>query len=458
MKTTTSFFAAAALSMTVACASTSPDGAFRDTQGMVKNRIGEGVHWYQGGPSDAEAGQYVRTLLSRPLSVDSAVRIALFNNRDLQATYEELQISQADLVQAGLLKNPTVGGSLALPVEGDVATGGSVSVTEDFIGLFTIAARRRIAKSALEAAKLRVAGAVVEAAFDVKSAYFQLQSALQVRSMRRTILEAGDAALDLARRQHEAGNSSELDLANEETLYEQVRADLLRSDVEVAAARESLTRLLGLWGPNASYAVDEKLPELPATEVTLDHLESLAVSRRLDLLAAHADAETSSEELAAAKNFRWLGSASVGGFYERAPERYSTVGPSASVELPLFDQKQAEVARLEAKLRAALAREQSVAVDVRSEVRETRAKLVARRAFVERYEQVVVPLRRRVVDLSQQQYDAMLLGAYQLLQAKQNEVNAYRELIESLRDYWIARAELERATGGTLTSTTQGTK
>ena len=55
-----------------------------------------------------------------------------------------------------------------------------------------------------------------------------------------------------------------------------------------------------------------------------------------------------------------------------------------------------------------------------------------------------------VVTLSQEQYNAMLLGAHPLLLAKQNEVNAYREFIESLRDYWTARADLERATGGSV--------
>jgi cobalt-zinc-cadmium efflux system outer membrane protein len=44
----------------------------------------------------------------------------------------------------------------------------------------------------------------------------------------------------------------------------------------------------------------------------------------------------------------------------------------------------------------------------------------------------------------------MLLGAYQLIASKQAEVNAYREFIEALRDYWFARADLEHATGGAL--------
>jgi outer membrane protein, heavy metal efflux system len=44
----------------------------------------------------------------------------------------------------------------------------------------------------------------------------------------------------------------------------------------------------------------------------------------------------------------------------------------------------------------------------------------------------------------------MLLGGYQLNQAKQIEFEAYREYIEALRDYWIARSDLERAVGTRL--------
>jgi cobalt-zinc-cadmium efflux system outer membrane protein len=209
---------------------------------------------------------------------------------------------------------------------------------------------------------------------------------------------------------------------------------------------------LGLWGPDAAYHITEKLPELPVEDVTLEHLESLAISRRLDLGAAHEDAQAVSHALAMAKNYRWLGATSVGAEYERAPEGFSVAGPSAGIEVPLFDQKQAFIARLEGQLRASLAREKALAVNVRSEVRAARSRVMATRAVVERYAQLVVPLRQRVVALTQEQYNAMLLGTYQLLQAKQAEVTAYREFIEALRDYWVARADLERATGGAVSA------
>jgi cobalt-zinc-cadmium efflux system outer membrane protein len=432
------------------CASTSSKPAFRDTADLVHSRSGRRIVWNQGCADDDAVATRVHDLVARELTVEAAIQIALLNSKTLQAIYEDLTVAQADLVQAGLLQNPVFGASVAFPVAGSAQTGFGLSVSQDFLSVFLLAARKKIAEAELRATERRVGDAVLRMAHEVEVAFYNVAAAQQIATMRRTILEAGDAGLDLAERQHTAGNISDLDLANQQVLYEQVRTDLVRSDAEVTSAREALTRLLGLWGADTTYRIAEKLPELPEEEGANDHLESLAVNRRLDLGAVREEAQAVSHALAMAKNYRWLGSTSAGASVERAPEGFTVAGPNVGVELPVFDQKRAVIARLEGQLRAALARETALAVDVRSEVRAARSRLLATRAVVERYAKVVVPLRRRVVALTLEQYGAMLVGAYQLLQAKQNEVSSYREFIEALRDYWLARAELERATGGSL--------
>src|SRR5207247_1069569 len=129
----------------------------------------------------------------------------------------------------------------------------------------------------------------------------------QVLAMRRTILEAGEAAIDLARRQNEAGNISDLDLATEEATHAQLRLEVSRSAAELFDAREALTRLMGVWGPDTEWKVASKLPELPKDDPPLPHLESLAVARRFDLAGAHHEVEALSETLAMVKNWRFIG-------------------------------------------------------------------------------------------------------------------------------------------------------
>jgi cobalt-zinc-cadmium efflux system outer membrane protein len=108
------------------------------------------------------------------------------------------------------------------------------------------------------------------------------------------------------------------------------------------------------------------------------------------------------------------------------------------------------IARLDARLRASQHLAAALAIDIRSEVRAARARMLSARQIAERYRRAVIPLREEVVRLSEEHYNAMLLGVFQWLSAKQNAVNVYREYLESVRDYWIARADLERAVGGRL--------
>ena len=49
------------------------------------------------------------------------------------------------------------------------------------------------------------------------------------------------------------------------------------------------------------------------------------------------------------------------------------------------------------------------------------------------------------------EYNAMQFSPYELFLAKSQEMEAERSYIDTVRDYWITRAKLERAVGGTLT-------
>jgi cobalt-zinc-cadmium efflux system outer membrane protein len=433
------------------CASTSAGPAFRDAARLVEARTGRRIFWNQGGADDEAVEHRVRELLARDLSVESAITIALLKNEDLQAIYEDLSIAQADLVQAGLLQNPTLSGGLAVPVAGTgVERGYDVGIVQDFLGLFLLGARKKIAGAELEAAKLRVGSAVLRVTYEVQAAYDSLVAAQQVLEVRQTALDAGDIAASLAEAQHTAGNISDLDLVSERTRAEQLRTDLARSAADALTAREALTRLLGLWGADVAFRVPSKLPDPPTADPPLDHLEDLAIRSRLDLASARAEVQARAHAADLAKDMRVFGSVNAGVGFQRAPEHYSAITPQASLELPIFDQHQAAIARLEAQARQAEARERALAVSVRSEVRAAHGRLVAMREVVDRYAHVVVPLRAQVMTLTQEQYNAMLAGAPQLLLAKQDEVTARRESVEALRDYWIASADLERAVGVTF--------
>jgi cobalt-zinc-cadmium efflux system outer membrane protein len=441
----------AALSLAVAgCTSTSPAPAFREVAARVQAQSGHDVRWAQASPEDAKVDAAVSALLARPLSVDGAVQVALLRNRSLVATYEELGVSQADLVQAGLLRNPVLSGGVPAAEAQNLDPPLLFSVTQDFLDLFLIPARRSIARAQLEATELRVADEVLDVQAQVRAAYFALQGAEQRAAMRQVVLEAAEAMWTAATAQHDAGNLSDLDYETHHALAEQARIDLTRDQAEVQVARERLTRLMGLWADETRFVVPPSLPELPPADPASDRLETLAVTQRSDLAALRKEHEAIGKVLSLATSTRWTGLFTVGLEFARLKDGTYSFGPNASLELPIFDQRQALIARLEAMQRQSRARLEARAIDARSEVREASERLRAARAMAERYRSVVVPLRERIVALAQERYGAMLLGVYELLLAKQSEVATYRDTIDAVQAYWVARSDLERAVGGRL--------
>src|SRR6266849_4159526 len=133
------------------CAHVDPNPAFQDLANTVHLRTGKSVQWNRGSTEDAEAQSAIASLLSRPLSAGSAVQVALLNNHKLQATYEELGIAQADLVEAGLLRNPIFTFERRLPGQAL-----EMDVLKEFIDILLLPLRKRIAAAQFEAAKLRV--------------------------------------------------------------------------------------------------------------------------------------------------------------------------------------------------------------------------------------------------------------------------------------------------------------
>ena len=120
------------------------------------------------------------------------------------------------------------------------------------------------------------------------------------------------------------------------------------------------------------------------------------------------------------------------------------------IPIPLFDRGQARLLRAQSTLRAAVARQEALLLVMRADVRSAYALLAAARARFEEYRARVVPLRRRVTEETQLQYNAMAISVFGLLQARQGELSAAQGYIEALSDYWKARIQLERAVGTSL--------
>ncbi len=427
------------------CAHVDPNPAFRELANTVHLRTGKRVQWNRGSAEDAQAQAAVASLLKRPLTADSAVQVALLNNHNLQATYEELGIAQADLVEAGLLKNPVFYFERRLP--GQAA---EIDLVQEFVDILLLPLRKRIAAAQFEAAKLRVGHEILTTAAEVRAAFYEHQGDQQLVDLRKTVADATERSAETALKMHEAGNLRDLDLASEQATHAQAKIDLAKAQANAVQSREKLNKLMGAFGAQTNWTVASRLSELPGNEVSTAQLESRAIQQRLDLAAARQQfiAEARTRGIARAEAI--LQGAQIGSHYEHEIEPRHSTGPSVSVPIPIFNQGQPASARASAKMWQAEQRYLALAADIRSDVRAARDKMLLSRRQVEYFKSTALPTRTRVTEESQLEYNAMQIGPFQLLQAKQEEVKTGADSVEALRDYWVARAELEKAVGGSL--------
>ena len=432
------------------CASTNPKTAFDDVNKTVAERTGQSVQWRNLATNDV--AQSVGALLQTNLTAQSAVAIALLNNHSLQAEFEEIGISRAELAQASRLHNIELAGSWRIPDRPPSALDAEYSASADFLDLLTMPARKKVAARNLEQTKLTVADQVLQFAADVQTAFYRLQAQMELVKRLATIVEVNDAQVDVAQRQYDAGNINDIELHNQQAAANQSRFDWMQATAEVKIGRERLNRLLGLSGKQINWWLTDELPAMPEKEISLENLETVAVNQRLSLAAERKQVESITAALRLKKNTRFIPGIKVGVDTERTPDGQRVTGPTLDLELPIFDQGQPALARLAAQFRQAKENYMAHEINVRSEVREARDALLAARESVEFSQKNLLPLQRQILRDTLLQYNAMQKGNFELLTAKEREQDSEQTSITALRNYWIAHVELERAVGGRLSA------
>jgi outer membrane protein, heavy metal efflux system len=436
------------------CAGVNPEPAFKDVNQTVTARLGSPVRWPLTA-TDRPAADPVAALLRADLTAQSATAVALLNSRSLQASFEEIGISQAELAQASRLPDPLLAAAWRIPDRPPSAVDAEYSVAGDILGLLTLPARKQIAARNLEQTKLAVADGVLRLAARAQTAFYTLQAQMQLAGRLGVIAAVNDAAADVARRQFAAGDIAALELREQQAAAAQSHFDLMQAQAKVQTDRERLNRVLGLADGQLGWHLAPTLPALPPPEPPLNDLEAVAIGQRLDLAALRRHAESLADALRLQQHTRYLAGLNLGVDTERMPDGQRVTGPTLDLGLPLFDQGQPAVAKLAAEYRQARDTYQARAATVRSEVREARADLLASRAAVEFADRELLPLRQQVLGETLLRYNAMAASTGDLLLAKEREQTAEAERIGALRDYWLARVALERAVGGRLAAATR---
>jgi outer membrane protein, heavy metal efflux system len=434
-----------ALAALTGCASLPPDRGYAETGDLIAARRGTAPPVAAGRPN---AGPISPEIPTQPVTADQAVRLAFLYNPTIRQEYARLGLGRADLEEARRLSNPSFGYShLHSRESGAAQIGRSLSLS--FTDLLLLPARQRFASGQLERLQKDVAAELLNLAKEVEVAWFEAISADQVSSMRELVASSAEHSAALAQRFFDAGNINRLQLDQEYAAAAQARIGAVRAAVEALRARSALAMLIGL-PTSADWTLASKLAAPPESSFSADQLLRLALTQRLDLSAVQQEVALHEDLLGVTQRWRWLGAVEAGYDAEHEIDGDVLRGPSLTLELPIFNQGQPAIARAQAELLDARARLDALSYSVNSSVALNLERLQLARDISERYRKVLVPRREGIVARSQEQFNFMLIGVFELIVAKQEAFDAYQEYLEAVRDYWTIRAELRQSVGGRL--------
>ena len=432
------------------CASLSPRAGDQDINDLLSARRGPQVEWSTVSQPPEER-QTIDEWLDAPMTAETAVRVAMLRSPRLQQEYARLGLARAEVLDAVQIANPRLGLSRQ-SLDPGAGINRMASLSLPLVDLLVLPVRARLANAEFKRMQLEIAGAVLGVAADVEAGWYQYVGAQQVADMRMAVAAGTDASAELAQRFFAAGNITELQLNQERAAASEARIAAAQARADAGRARLTLNTLIGLSGGDAQWATSDRLPMPVANEDDPAELAVLARASNLELLAAHQQADILADALGITRRLRWLGGSEIGYEREKEADGSRLRGPTLDLELPIFNQGQAKVARAEALLAEARARAALAELGVGNAVRLGAEEVRELSRIVSIHRDALIPQREIVVKRSQQEQNFMLIGVFELLQAKVKEYDAYQGYLESVRDYWLARIALMRAVGQRLPS------
>jgi outer membrane protein TolC len=383
------------------------------------------------------------------------VAVGLTLNPDLRAKRLEMGEARSLLIAAGIWPNPEVG----LAWLGGIA-GASGSVVEadvlfELLRLGERSARKEAARARMEEVGADVIAQEYRTVAEVRSHRWAVLAAYQSVRLLEEEASLRERASDLVRQRRQVGEGTELDISVSELELAETRRDLRQAQGELEAQQRLLNRLLGL-PPDYALRLSEAGQPLTITvfeDLADEELDRRLLQGRFDLRASEAAYARAEEELKAAI-LRQYPRLRLGPAFQRELEGDASLGLGLSLELPLFDRNQGEIAERQAARDRLRAEYQALLHRIRADAYAARAVLRRARLEVETQERDILPLIRRNQTLFEGAFRARELNIVDWVTAQQRAVRARREYLESLVRYGEALVQLEAATGMPLSRPT----
>jgi outer membrane protein TolC len=437
---------------------TEPKAGFANVASQTSAAIGKRTVFAETQAENDALRKQVHGMVHRKtISADTAVQVALLNNRGLQASYANVGLSAAEAWQQSTLENPVVSvGILGI----GAAELGLYRAIESMIAVNILDAKTRKQRMALadinfRAAQLEAVNDTLTLANETRMAWINAVAAFETVSYIRRAKATSDAGSELARKLGETGALNKAGQAREQAFNAELAGQLARARLNATIAKEDLTKLMGLWGTEVDYFVPDALPKLPKSVGNVTSIESKALRNRVDLRVAKLGLEAQAAAFGLTDQTRLVTDLEIiaGAELEREVEdgeKSTETTPQLELEfaIPIYDTGKARMRKAELSYLQAANVLAERAVNVRSEARGAETSYHASYKIARHYRDVLVPLRKVVEEEGLLSYNGMITNTFELLQDTRETLSASLEAANAKRDFFMAQANLTAAIYG----------
>ena len=419
------------------CSKVSTSHEWQHVQSLTQTQ--DQLVWVQDDASSQATESMINTELQAPLTQAAAVRIALLNNPDLQAQFEDIGIHKADLVQAGMFSNPSLASLFRWPLAGlgiNFELDGSFPLSEFWL----LPTRKKMAKKQLDAKLYEIANQVLKTKMMARIYYNQLYYAKKITQASHNNNQLFKNLYLEAQKRHTFGYMTKAEVAMVEVIFSETNIMLKQAQTDQAIAYNHLRGFLGLGHQNINLS--QQAPDQISLPDQAEQAIRNAFLKRLDLQQARTIIQEIEYTVKHEKR-SVIHNAQLGFSHEKSEDGSKNFGPSMGFEIPVFDQNQAQISKAQFLLRKAkknlIALKQSIQVSILNkytEVGNLRTKIKA-------LSDQLIPAQNKIINFTETWNNLMQVNRLQLLNAKTGLLTAQTERLKSMRDLHNHRAELE---------------
>lgn len=357
-----------------------------------------------------------RLLLANELSESNAVELMLAKSPAFQSLLFENLVEGSLAAQSARIINPTL--SLERTVHGTETEFGRF-LTFGLIDLATLPSRQAYADLALNRASVNLESNIYTAVTDVRLAWLNAVAAENRFSLVENMTIGLSASADLAKRMKQAGSMTTVDRIQQQLLFSDATIMLAEAKQKKLSTREGLIQLLGLSGDETErLRLPKDLTDIPDKPLDLASLVK-NFEERLDVKAARLDYEQSLQSLGI-KNISTYTDIELGLRSDRIDDDGSIStkrGFELEVTIPVFDWGDLQREALHSNVMAQRSNFEQTAVDAASQLRVAYSAYRTAFDIAKHYQNEIVPLHETLLDEANYNYNGMIIGVFDLLQA-----------------------------------------